>query len=47
MRRRGGVLRLLRISRTVPDLDQAAAFYREALDFRVIDAATPGAAWAS
>ena len=45
MSSRGGVLCLLRISRTVPDLDQAAAFYREALDFRVIDAATPGAAW--
>ena len=33
----GRVLRLLRISRMVSDLDQATAFYRDALDFRVTD----------
>lgn len=31
------VLRLLRISRTVSDLARAVAFYRDALDFRVVD----------
>ncbi len=34
------VLRLLRISRTVSDLDRAVAFYRDALDFCVIDKVT-------
>lgn len=34
------VLRLLRISRTVSDLARAIAFYRDALDFRVMDEVT-------
>lgn len=42
----GRVLRLLRISRTVSNLDQATAFYREALGFRVTDHAMfDGDAW--
>ncbi len=36
----GRVVRLMRISRTVSELDQAIAFYVGALDFRVIDEAT-------
>ncbi|MHB1094198.1 VOC family protein [Thiobacillus sp.] len=34
------VLRLLRISRTVSDLARAVAFYRDTLDFRVVDEVT-------
>lgn len=42
----GRVQRLLRISRTVVDLARATAFYRDALDFRVVDEATfDGDAW--
>ncbi|MEO9137295.1 MAG: VOC family protein [Casimicrobiaceae bacterium] len=42
----GRVLRLLRISRTVGDLANATAFYRDALDFRVVGEATSdGDAW--
>ena len=40
------VLRLARVSRTVADLARTAAFYRDALDFRVINEAThDGPAW--
>lgn len=41
-----GVQRLARVSRTVSDLDRAVAFYRDALDFSVIDETTwDDAAW--
>lgn len=41
-----GVQRVLRVSRTVSDLDRAVAFYRDALDFRfVAEAAYDGVAW--
>jgi catechol 2,3-dioxygenase-like lactoylglutathione lyase family enzyme len=40
------VLRLLRISRTVIDLERASAFYRDALDFQVTGKSMiDGAAW--
>ncbi len=40
------VLRLLRISRTVSDIDEAIAFYRDALDFCVVSKVThDGDAW--
>ncbi|MHB1587140.1 MAG: VOC family protein [Acidiferrobacteraceae bacterium] len=42
----GRVLRLLRVSRTVSDLAEVTAFYRDAMNFRVIDEATfDGDAW--